>query len=39
MDRHREQTCGHQVGEAWWDEQGDGDWRVYTTDTMYKIDK
>ena len=25
-------------GKGWWDELGDWDWRIYTTDTMYKID-
>ena len=25
-------------GEGGWDQLGDGDWHIYTTDTVYKID-
>ena len=33
-NRYRAQT----YGKDGWDELGDWDWHVYTTDTMYKID-
>ena len=37
--RLREQTYGHQEGKGGmrWDELGDWDGHVYTTDTMYRV--
>ena len=42
--RHRcgKQTYEHQGGNRKgdnWDELGDWDWHIYTSDTMYKIDE
>ena len=37
--RRREQMYGYQGGKGrGWDELGDWDWYIYTTDTMYTID-